>query len=143
MSTYSIAIATHVVVAVLGIGSLASIPITAGFARRASIPLSVSGGIIQALLRFSRWSLAIVFVSGALLDLSVGGAFHSSSWFRASVVLMLFLGFSHARAMRRLRVGLASGIDEGGTLRAVQRWGWTMCATVGVVVVLMEWKPVL
>lgn len=143
MSAYSLAIALHVVVAVLGIGSLGAVPITAGFARRESIPLSVSAGVLGSLLRVTRWSLAVVTASGALLDFTVNGAFHTSVWFRASFLLVLFLGFSNALAARRLRKGLAAGVDAEETLRSVQRWGWTMTATVAVIVVLMEWKPTL
>jgi len=75
-------------------------------------------------------------LTGGLLDYAAGGGFHSSGWFRASVALFLLLAVMQARARAALRKGLASG-----TFRRVERWGWTMCATVVLIVVLMEIKP--
>jgi hypothetical protein len=69
------------------------------------------------------------------------------------VALFLVLGFSHARARAALRKGQGAdpGNDDGDvsrdasrdeeTLRRIERWGWTMYATVAVLAALMALKP--
>lgn len=140
MSLYVATLAIHGIVAVVGIGLLGAIPIAAASARRAG-PGAASQTLLEALFRYTRWSLAIMLVTGALIDFTVKGAFHESGWFRASFVLLFVVGFSHARARAALRQGLTSGDDAQATLRRVERWGWLMTATVTLIVVLMEVKP--
>jgi hypothetical protein len=137
---YFVTLALHVIVAVLGVGLLTAIPVTAASARRAKLALS-SVDVLDRFFRYTQWSLAGMLVTGACIELSTGGAFHGTTWFRGSFALLVFVGFSHARARAAFRRGLASGADPAETLRRVERWGWVMCATVTAIVVLMELKP--
>jgi len=136
MSLYAAVISLHVIVAVVGIGLLGAVPLVAAYGGRAGLAPSATAGLLESLLRYTRWSLATMALTGGLLDYAAGGGFHSSGWFRASVALFLLLAVMQARARAALRKGLASG-----TFRRVERWGWTMCATVVLIVVLMEIKP--
>jgi hypothetical protein len=140
MALYRATLCFHVIVAILGIGLVAALPIAARLARRAGADLG-KPDLLAAVLRTTQWSLALMFLTGAAMDLEVGGAYHGSGWFRASVVLLVFLGFSHARARAALRKGMAPGGAWAPALRRVERWGWTMCATVALIAILMELKP--
>ncbi len=138
---YTASIALHVAIAVLGVGMLGAIPIVASFARRNGPALGLYTGVLDLLFRLTRWGLAAVAITGALTDLAAGGAFHQSAWFRASVGLLILAAVAHARARAALRRSLAS--DDAGreALRPVERWGWTTCAAVALIAVLMEAKP--
>jgi hypothetical protein len=136
MSPYTAIISLHVIIAVLGIGLCGAIPIVA---RQARLAASVKTDLLESLFRYIRWSLVAIALTGGLLDFAAGGGFHSSWWFRASVALLLFAGFSWARARAALRKGL--GADGEAPLRRVQRWGLTMCTTVALITALMEAKP--
>ena len=128
---YVVAIAVHVVVAVLAIGLVGAIPLTARWARRSPAPLDGSGGFLRALLRAVQLGLFVMLASGVVLDLSVAGGFHRMRWFQASMALLVFLGFSLGRARAALRR------DD---LRRVERWGWAVCASVAIITVLMQVK---
>ena len=141
MNAYVPVLALHVVVAVVGVGLFGAIPIVAGYARRAGVAPAERAGPLEPLFRSTRWSLAAIAVTGVLLEGASGGAFHESGWFRTSFALLVFLGFSHARARAALRAGLAAAAGPERALRRVERWGWTMCVTVASIAVLMEAKP--
>lgn len=141
MSLYAAAISIHIMVAVLGIGVVGAIPFAARLARRNGAGLSTNATLLDTLLRPMRWSLAAMLVTGCLLDYAASGAFHSTAWFRLSVVLFVFLGFSYGRTRAVLRTGLAGDGAGEAALRRVERWGWIMCGTAALMAVLMEVKP--
>ncbi len=64
-----------------------------------------------------------------------------ANWFKASIAVLAVIGFSHARARVALRKGFAPGGAPEVALAAVERWGWTMCASVAVITLLMQMKP--
>jgi hypothetical protein len=82
-----------------------------------------------------------MLVTGGLIDFSMAGAFHRTGWFRASIAVLLVIGFSHARARSALRSGLAPGGSREAALTRVERWGWAMCAAVALITILMQTKP--
>jgi hypothetical protein len=125
---YACAIAVHVVVAVLAIGLVGAIPLTARLARQTA----GAAALLRALMRVLQVGLATMVLTGGLLDFAVAGGYHHMRWFRASMALLVFLGFSTGRARAALRR------DE---LRGVERWGWAMCASVAAITVLMQLKP--
>lgn len=141
MSAYAPLVASHVIVAVVGIGLLGAVPLVARAARRAALTVPASAALLEPLLRATRWSLAVMALTGILLDVAVRGAFHSGGWFRASFALLVFVGFAHARARAGLRKAPAPAADAAAALRRVERWGWAMCATVALIAALMEVKP--
>ena len=144
MSLFTLAISIHAIVAVAGVGLLGAIRIAAAFGRRGGLDASREGALLAILLRYTLWSIGIVGLSGVLLEIAAGGAFHSAPWFRASVGLYLLLGFSHARARRAQRNGLVPGADPETTLaalRKIERWGWAMCAAASGIALLMVVRP--
>jgi hypothetical protein len=97
---YVIAIAVHVVVAVVGIGLVGALPLTARLARQASDSPAGNERILGALLRATQFAFVVMLLTGVLLDLSAGGAFHRTGWFKASVGLLVVSGFAHDRRGR-------------------------------------------
>jgi hypothetical protein len=144
MSLFALVLAVHAIAAVLGVGLLGAIPVTAAFVRRRGAAVVDESDLIATLLRYTLWSLVIVGLSGVLLEVAARGAFHSALWFQGSVALYLVLGFLHGRARRALRKGLRAGADPGArlaSLQSVERWGWAMCAAASAIALLMVVKP--
>jgi hypothetical protein len=138
---YVAVLAAHVLVAVLGLGSVASVAVVAAVARRAgraSVEVSASLG---PLLRYSASSLAAMLITGILLDLAAGGAFHGTWWFRISALLLIAAGALHGQARRAVRQGLAKENDGEAVLRRVEHIAWGMCSVIAMITVLMEVKP--
>ncbi len=127
---YTVSIVLHLLVAVLGIGLVGAIPITARFARRSEGVL-IGPPLLRTLLRAVRIGVFTMFLTGVLLDLSAAGVFHSAGWFRASLALLVVVGIALARARTALR---RDALDR------VERWGWVMCATVALITILMRTK---
>jgi hypothetical protein len=130
------ALVVHAIVAFVGVGLVGAIPVVARFARRGDGGLS-HATVLGALLRYAQGSLVIAGLSGVVIEFATGGAFHSSTWFRGSFALFLFVGFAQGQARRALR----KGADAEGALRRVERWGWTMCVAASAIAVLMVLKP--
>jgi hypothetical protein len=113
----------HVVVAVLGLGSIASVVIIAAAARRSHHNTSEIFSWLSPLLRFSAVSLAVLLVTGILLDFAAQGAFRHLWWFRASTLLLLATGALHGQGRRAVRSGLADGGNGDAALRRIERIG--------------------
>jgi hypothetical protein len=140
MVLYVVAVAIHVVVAVLAVGVVGAIPVTARIARMSAAGFEGSQRALGVLLRILQIGLAVMLLTGVLLDLSMAGAFHRTGWLKASVVVLVGVGFSHARARAALRGALTAGGDREGALTRVERWGWAMCAAVALITILMQTK---
>lgn len=133
---------THVLFAVLGVGLIGSVAVVAATARRGGQGSSdVAAASLNPLLRYSAISLAVMLITGALLDFAVGGAFNTKWWFRGSALLLFATGGLHAQARRALRSGLS--VEGGGdvALRRVERFAYIMCALIAAITILMEAKP--
>ena len=85
MSLYLIALLTHVLVAILGLGSVVCIALIAAAARRAGRNAAEAAAGLRPLLRLSAFSLAIMLISGMVMVSSAGGGFHGAWWVRLSV----------------------------------------------------------
>jgi hypothetical protein len=138
---YTAILVVHVLVAVLGIGSIASIAIVAGMARKAGRGWTEVAGTLGPLLRYSAFSLAAMLVTGVLLDLATGGAFRRSWWFRGSGLLLLATGALHGMARRTVRRGPAKDEGSAPQLRRIAGIAYGMCALIAAITVLMEVKP--
>jgi hypothetical protein len=137
---YTSVLVAHVLVAVLGLGSIASIAVVAvaGKAgRRAAEALTWLG----PLLRYSAFSLGAMLATGILLGATSAGAVHKAWWFRASALLLLLTGVLHGRARRAVRFGLTNAGNGDVAVRRVARLAYGMCALVAVIAALMEVKP--
>src|SRR5262249_4349534 len=137
---YSVAIVVHVLTAILVIGLVGAIPLTARLARRSEGEFVEGQILLRTFVRALQVGLLAMFLTGALLDFSVAGAFHRAGWFKASIALLAVIGFSLARTRAAVRRGLAAGADRRGALGRVERWGWAMCASVALVTTLMQTK---
>jgi hypothetical protein len=112
---YTPLLVIHVIVAVLGVGSIASVAL-----------------------------LAALLATGILLDFVAHGAFHESWWFRGSALLLVATGALHGFARRAIRPTLAqNGPAQDGhmALRQVEWIAYGMCALVAAITMLMEVKP--
>jgi hypothetical protein len=140
-SFYIPVLVMHVLVAVLGVGSIASLAVLSGTARRTGRGATDASVWLGPLLRYSAVSLGAMLATGAFLDLAAGGAFHKAWWFRGSALMLLATGALHAQARRAVRRGLAGEGVTAVTLRRVERIAYGMCALIAVIAVLMETKP--
>jgi hypothetical protein len=141
---YTPLLVIHVIVAVLGVGSIASVALLAAAARRAGHPSTQVLLGIAPLLRYSAYSLAALLATGILLDFVAHGAFHESWWFRGSALLLVATGALHGFARRAIRPTLAqNGPAQDGhmALRQVEWIAYGMCALVAAITMLMEVKP--
>lgn len=138
---YTSVLVVHVLVAVLGIGSIASVAIVATTARRVGRGSTGALTWLGPLLRYSAFSLAAMLATGSLLGLISGGAVHEAWWFRGSALLLIATGVLHARARRAFRQGLANEADGDLALQRVTRIAYGMCGIVAVIAALMEVKP--
>jgi hypothetical protein len=139
MNLFALAISVHVVTAVLGLGQIVGTAVLAS-----SLPpdAPVAPAALVALRRFGRatsWALALMLLSGVLVEYASGGSFHDAWWFRLSLLLLVALGALQGRIRGVLRKVEAA--KDGLLLRGVVRIALAMCAIVAVVAVLMELKP--
>jgi hypothetical protein len=132
---------THVIVAVLGLGPIASVAVVAGSARRGHRSTSEPAAWLSTLLRYSAVSLGAMLLTGVLMDLAMSGAFNRRWWFRAAALLVVATGALHAQARRAVRRGLAEGDLGDAALRRVEWIAYAMCALIAVATALMEVKP--
>jgi hypothetical protein len=127
---------------VLPIGLVGPIPPTARVARRSKGQIEGRERILGALLRAIQVGLFAMLLTGVHLDVSAWGAFHRTGWFKASIAVLAVIGVSLARARAALRRGFALGGVRDDALGRVERWGWAMFASVALVTILMQMKPV-
>ena len=140
-SLYTPVLVVHVLVAVLGLGLIASVAVVAATARKVGRGSTDISAWLGPLLRYSAFSLAAMLVTGVLLDIVTGGAFHEAWWFRGSALLLVVTGVLHAQARRVVRLRLAKEDSGDVVLRRVERIACGMCALIAAITVLMEVKP--
>jgi hypothetical protein len=138
---YTVSIGIHVLTAILAVGLVGAIPLTARMARQSARDLAGVERILGALLLAMRVGLAVMLLTGGLLDVSAAGGFHRTGWFKASIAVLVLLGVSAARARVALRGGFAPGGAREHALARVEGWGWAMCASVALIAILMQMKP--
>jgi hypothetical protein len=131
----------HVLVAVLGLGSTASVAVVAATARKVGRGSTDIPAWLRPLLRYSSISLAAMLVTGVLMDIAASGAFHDWWWFRGSALLLVATGVLNAQARRAVRGTLAIGEGADAVLRRVERIAYAMCALIAATTVLMELRP--
>ena len=131
----------HVVIAVLGLGSILSVALVAAALRRAGRGRAEVSAWLAPLLRFSAISLAAMLVTGILMDVAAGGAFHEWWWFRGSALLLVLTGVLHARARRIVRRELSLDAGRDAALRGIERLAYGMSGLIAAIAALMEVKP--
>jgi uncharacterized membrane protein len=141
MSLYLVALATHVLVAILGLGSVVSVALMAATVRRTGRGAAEAARWIRPLLRVSAFSLAGMLVTGVLIIYGAGGGFHRAWWLRVSVLLLVVTGALHGLARRALKREPANDHDARLVLQRVERIAYGMTTLIGTIAVLMELKP--
>jgi uncharacterized membrane protein len=141
MSLYLIALLTHVLVAILGLGSVVCIALIAAAARRTGRNTAEAAASLRPLLRLSAFSLAVMLISGVVMVSSAGGGFHGAWWVRASVLLLLVTGALHGLARRALRTAPTNDDEAKLVLRRVERMAYGMSSLIATITVLMELRP--
>jgi len=131
----------HVVVAVVGLGSILAVAIVATAMRRAPHGPIAMTPWLGPLLRSSAISLGVMFATGILMDAAARGAFHDRWWFRGSAVLLVLTGILHARARRLARRGFAPDARPDAALRGIERLAYGMSGLIAAITVLMEVRP--
>jgi hypothetical protein len=141
MSLYLVALLTHVLVAILGLGSVVSVALMAATVRRSGRGAVEAAGWIRPLLRVSAFSLAGMLLTGIVMVSVAGGAFHGAWWVRGSVLLLVVTGALQGRARRALRAQPANEHDAKAALWRVERLAYGMSTLIATITVLMELKP--
>ena len=131
----------HVVIAVLGLGSILSVALVAATSRKAGPSAVQVSAWLAALLRISAISLGAMLVTGILMDAAVAGAYHEWWWFRVSVMLLVLTGVLNGLARRVVGRGLGPGAGRDAALRGIERLAYGMCALIAAIAALMEVKP--
>ena len=131
----------HVVIAVLGLGSILSVALVAAATRKAGLSAVQVSTWLAPLLRFSAISLGAMFITGILMDAAAGGAFHQQWWFRGSALLLVLTGVLNGLARRAVGRGLGPDVGRDAALRGIERLAYGMSALIAVIAALMEVKP--
>jgi uncharacterized membrane protein len=131
----------HVLVGVLGLGSIASVVIIAAAARKSRNKTKEIFSWLSPLLRFSAVGLAVMLVTGILLDFAAQGGFRHFWWFKGSALLLLVTGALHGQGRRAVRSGLADEANRDAALRRIERISYAMCLLVLAITILMVAKP--
>jgi hypothetical protein len=141
MNVYLVALVTHVLVAILGLGSVVSVALMAATVRRSGRGAAEASVWIRPLLRVSAFSLAGMLLTGVVMVAVAGAGFHGAWWLRSSVLLLVVTGALHARARRALKAEPANDHDARIALKRVERIAYAMSLLIATITVLMELKP--
>lgn len=142
MNWYLIALATHALVAVLGIGQVLALVFLAGEAQRAGDRLPATLALMTRLARVVGISLGLMLLSGIAVMIPTRGAYGAAWWFRIALLLFLVLGALNGVLQRTVRG--AGGPPSAASAAAVARLStlaWSMVGVASVIVILMAAKP--
>jgi hypothetical protein len=145
MSSYTLIVSLHVIVAILGLGPLMALalltrrpPLSTGTLR--PLPPEPALRAFLRVLRTSQACLALMLATGAILVAMTHGAFGRQLWMIVSVVLFVALGAGTGLAQSCLKQALKPGAAIVHVERA-HKLLVLMCAIVGAVAWLMQTKP--
>ena len=132
MTAYALVRLAHVVIAVVGLGTITAIAVVAR-ASRGTPPAGVG--------RLAAWAticLALMLATGVTLDLVADRAFDEAWWFRIAVLSMVPAGAALGRIRGLARRWAAGEPEVGGP---IARTAWVASALVAWIAVLMELRP--
>jgi hypothetical protein len=139
MTLHGITLAIHVMTAILGVGQVAAIATLAASPPAGSTGSTTTWKALGRLAMAGSLSLAVMLITGLLLDYSVGGGYHHYWWFRISFLAFVVLGGLLGWTRRTVRKNVPSPDDQA--LSGVRRAAWLMCAIIAFIAVLMQAKP--
>ena len=141
MSLYLVAVVAHVLVAILGLGSVVSVALIAATVRRTGRGAADAAMWIRPLLRVSAFSLAGMLLTGITIIAAAGGGYHQAWWLRLSVLLLVVTGAMHGLARRALKKEPSNDQEARLVLQRVERIAYGMSTLIATITVLMELKP--
>lgn len=121
----------HVLAAVLGLGVVPALAVV-GWSRPQGGPQ-----LVRRLATVGSLGLLVELATGLGLDFAVGGAFHQTGWFRASVLGLVAIGASLGLTRR----AAARWASDPSQALAVARFGTLAGVLTAAVVVVMVAKP--
>jgi hypothetical protein len=139
MTLYAAVRLVHVVVAVLGTGSIAAIAIVSRQVR--AQPAGLVASLLPALVRWASVSLAVMLITGIWIDIEMHGAFRQALWFRGSAIGLVLTGATLGILRRQLADGLRGRLAPERALARVTALAVVASALVLAIVVLMERRP--
>jgi hypothetical protein len=139
MMLYAIVRCIHVVVAVLGTGTVSALALVALQARRE--PTALAGSALPALAIWASVSLGLMLVTGIWIDLEMHGVYHTALWFRGSAIGLVLTGATLGILRRQLAAGRNGRITPQRALTRVATLAVIASVLVLAIVVLMERRP--
>ena len=143
MTALGLVLCTHILAAVFGTGQVGVLALVMVPALRTNDAARAS--LLPVLRRFLLWmnlSLAILVLTGGILDYQMGSTLHTMWWFRISFLLTLVIGAlsGRMRGMLRRAVG-PSGQVSAQAMTGLTMPAWTMFGLTVAIVVLMVLRP--
>jgi hypothetical protein len=135
MTAYAFTRLVHVLVAILGMGSITA---SAVLARPSS---GVAPIALRSLFRLAGAAMGLMLVSGVLLDYFASGAFHHANWFRLAMLATIGCGVAMGYARRTVSQAIAGKADRERAMGRASGAIWIAVALVGFIVVLMVRRP--
>jgi hypothetical protein len=139
MNAYTLAVALHVMVAVLGLGQLTALAVVAARENATSEAAPSALRTLGRLTSAVTGSLVALLLTGLLAEWLSGWLFHDRWWFRIAFLLFLLVGAGAGRIRQLLR--RASG-DLEATFGRVRRLIGILSGLVALIVALMVLMPV-
>jgi hypothetical protein len=133
----------HVLAAVFGTGQVGVLALVIVPALRTKE--GARAGLLLVLRRFLLWmnlSLALLVLTGGILDYQMGLTLHTMWWFRISLLLTVVVGAlsGRMRGMLRRAVGPSGQVAEAA-MAGLTAPAWTMFGLTATIVVLMVLRP--
>lgn len=138
---HQIAIVVHVVTSILGLGLCTAVVVTAMLARKNAASHDSFKTLFVRFFTLISVSLALMLLSGILLDVAAHGAWHDTMFFRAGALLVVALGALGGISRGRIRKAASDNGDLAKAFVLVEKLGWAMCGVVALAAVLMVLKP--
>ncbi len=142
MNYYLVALASHALVAVLGVGQVLALLVLASDAQSGNDRLPWTLSVMSRLARVVGISLGLMLLTGIFVMIPTGGAYGRAWWFRIAFLLFILLGASNGMLQRALRI--ANGPASTAKTAAVARLPMITRVMVGIaaiIVILMASKP--
>ncbi|NVB78422.1 MAG: hypothetical protein HOV81_08530 [Kofleriaceae bacterium] len=135
MTAYAFTRLVHILVAILGMGSITA---SAVLARPSS---GVAPVALRSLGRLAGAAMGLMLVSGLLLDYFASGAFHRANWFRLAMLATIASGIAMGYARRAIGQVIAGKADRDRAMGRAAGAIWVAVALVAFIVVLMVRRP--
>jgi len=139
MMLYAIVRCVHVVVGVLGTGTVSAIALVALQGRRQ--PAALAGSALPALAIWASVSLGLMLLTGIWIDVEMHGVYHTALWFRASAIGLVLTGATLGVLRRQLAAGLSGRLTPQRSLARVATLAVIASVLVLTIVALMERRP--